>query len=245
MARQTEVDARPLNPLLWPWQDEEHTNLALKPWLITRGFTFSFLAVSWLSIAILGFGSSWNCSESWQNELICSAAIYANNIFTEPQAFILSWFTGVWFSNGLVHIIFVICGFVIFVQSYERRMGTKNTVFLFFTGTAVASTIVAVGINYGYAGYPSNELFITGMSRNWMGGSVGMFTIIGALSHCSRRPLVLLVPVILFEIWNGQANISLLTSSAHMVAITYGYAVGYYLERSTTDQRGSEKIDHG
>jgi len=70
-------------------------------------------------------------------------------------------------------------------------------------------------------------------------------TIIGALSHCSRRPLVLLVPVILFEIWNGQANISLLTSSAHMVAITYGYAVGYYLERSTTDQRGSEKIDHG
>jgi hypothetical protein len=231
MARQIDVDARPINPLLWPWQDEEHTNLALKPWLISRGFTLSFLAVSWLSIAILGFGSSWNCSESWQNELICSAAIYANNIFTEPHAFIFSWFTGVWFSNGLDHIIYVTCGFVIFVQSYERRMGIKNTVFLFFTGTAVASTIVAVGINYGYAASPADELFITGMTRNWMGGSVGMFTIIGALSHCSRRPLVLLIPVILFEIWNGQTNISLLTSSAHMVAITYGYAAGYYLQK--------------
>ena len=83
MEQQPVTDNRPVNPLLWPWKDEEHTNLALKPWLISRGFTFSFLAVSWLSIAILGFGSSWNCSESWQNELICSAAIYANNIFTE------------------------------------------------------------------------------------------------------------------------------------------------------------------
>jgi hypothetical protein len=236
MEQQPVIGNRPTNPLLWPWQDEDHTNLALKPWLTTRGFTFSFLAVSWFSIAILGFGSSWNCSESWQNELICSAAIYANNIFTEPHAFIFSWFTGVWFSNGLDHIIYVTCGFVIFVQSYERRMGTKNTIFLFFSGTAVASTIVAVGINYGYAASPSDELFITGMSRNWMGGSVGMFTIMGALLHCSRRPLVLLVPVILFEIWNGQTNISLLTSSAHMVAITYGYAAGYYLQRNYANQ---------
>mgnify|MGYP001494115886 FL=1 len=236
MEQQPVTDNRPVNPLLWPWKDEEHTNLALKPWLISRGFTFSFLAVSWLSIAILGFGSSWNCSESWQNELICSAAIYANNIFTEPHAFIFSWFTGVWFSNGLDHIIYVTCGFVIFVQSYERRMGTKNTVFLFLSGTAVVSTVVAVGINYGYAAFPSDELFITGMSRNWMGGSVGMFTIMGALLHCSRRPLVLLIPVILFEIWNGQTNISLLTSSAHMVAITYGYTMGYYMQRNHANQ---------
>ena len=236
MEQQPVTDNRPINPLLWPWQDEEHTNMALKPWLTTRGFTFSFLVVSWLSIIIFGFGSSWNCSESWQNELICSAAIYANNIFTEPHAFIFSWFTGVWFSNGLDHIIYVTCGFVIFVQSYERRMGTKNTVFLFLSGTAVVSTVVAVGINYGYAAFPSDELFITGMSRNWMGGSVGMFTIMGALLHCSRRPLVLLIPVILFEIWNGQTNISLLTSSAHMVAITYGYTMGYYMQRNHANQ---------
>ena len=67
-------------------------------------------------------------------------------------------------------------------------------------------------------------------------GLAGMFTIIGALSHCSRRPLVLLVPVILFEIWNGQTNISLLTSSAHMVAITYGYTAGYYLQKNYANQ---------
>jgi hypothetical protein len=48
--------------------------------------------------------------------------------------------------------------------------------------------------------------------------------------------LVLLIPVILFEIWNGQTNISLLTSSAHMVAITYGYAAGYYLQRNHANQ---------
>ncbi|MDP6640319.1 MAG: hypothetical protein QF817_04545 [Candidatus Poseidoniaceae archaeon] len=233
MEGQPVVDERPANSLLWPWQDENCSNLRFKPWLMTRGFTISFLSISWLTIIFLGFGSSWNCSESWQNEIICSSAIYANEIFTQPHEFIFSWFSAVWFTNGLDHIIYVTVGFLIFVQSYECRMGTGKTIFLFFSGTAVAATVVSIGINYGYAAFPLDEMFITGMSRNWMGGSVGMFAIMGALLHCSRRPLLLLIPIILFEIWNGQTNISFLTSSGHMVAITYGYVAGYFLQQNS------------
>lgn len=233
MTGDSDTEKRPINPLLWPWQDSNRTNLALKPLLMSRKFTVIFLTSNWLFVWILGYGSTWDCDVTWQKELMCESAIYANEIFAKPNEFILSWFTGVWFNNGLDHIFYVTCGLLIFVQSYEQRMGTKNTLFLFFSGTAVVSSICAIVINYGHFAYPENEVFITGMGRNWMGGSVGMFAILGALLHCSRRPVALFIPVFIFEIWNGQTNITILTSSAHMLSLLYGYAVGFYIQKKT------------
>ena len=231
MSEEAIVDGRPINPLLWPWKDTKRENLTLNDFLISRKFTLLFLFMNWIFVLTLGYGSTRNCSDTWQKEMMCNAAMYANKIFTEPNEFILSWFTGVWFNNGLDHIIYVTCGLLLFVQSFEMRMGTKNTLFLFFSGTAVVSTICAIVINYGYVVDPSNEIFSHGMDRNWMGGSVGIFSILGAILHCSKRPLALLIPVLLFEIWNGQTNISIQTSSAHMLSLLYGYAAGYYIQK--------------
>ena len=231
MPEEAILDERPINALLWPLLDAKQDILTFNEIFIIRNFSVFFLFVNWIIVLTLGYGSTRNCSDTWQLEMMCNAAMYANKIFTEPNEFILSWFTGVWFNNGLDHIIYVTCGILIFVQSFEMRMGTKNTLFLFFSGTAVVSTICAIIINYGYVVDPSNEIFSHGMDRNWMGGSVGIFSILGAIFHCSKRPLALFIPVLLFEIWNGQTNISIQTSSAHMLSLLYGYVAGYYIQK--------------
>ncbi len=235
------VDERPVNPLLWPWAGESHRRLGMKEWILTRPFSIFYMLTIWVVFAILGLGSTNNCTETWSLEFICGSAIWANKIFTEPLEFMLSWLTGILFTNGIDQIAFVSIGFLIFVQSYERRMGTKNTIILFFTSTAVVSSVVSMAINWGNAADPSSEVFIEGMTRNWVGGSVGMYAIMGALPHCSRKPMVVLVPLIIFEIWNGQTNIGILTHSAHMLALGLGFTMGYWLrEQSPQGEDGEE-----
>lgn len=173
---------------------------------------------------------------------MCDNAIWANKIFSEPLEFMLSWLTGIWFNNGIDHIAFVSIGFLIFVQSYERRMGTKNTAILFFAGTVVASSVVSMAINWGNTADPSSAVFADGMTRNWMGGSAGMFAIMGALAHCSRKPMAVLIPLIIFEIWNGQTNIGVLTHSAHMLALALGFAIGFKLD-GKEGQANSQLVD--
>ena len=224
---------RPLIPILFPWKDRMKNRLSLKKIIYTHPFTTFYIVLIWVLFAILGFGSTWTCNSDWQRRIICDSAIYANEIYTSPWQFVRSWFTAPWFMNGWDHIAYCTGGFLIFVQSYEKLAGTTKSLIVFFSSIAVVSSICAILIIGGYYFDPSNEIFITGMGRNWMGGSVGFFAIIGALLHEGKSPWLLLVPVILFEIWNGQTNISLHTSTSHMLALLYGFMLGFFFNKKS------------
>ncbi len=224
---------RPIIPLLLPWKDARGNFINPKKWMFTLPFTVSYILLIWSFFIILGFGSTWNCNNDWQRRIICDSAIYASEIYTSPSEFVRSWFTAPWFMNGWDHIAYCTGGFLIFVQSYEKLAGTMKSLIVFFSGIAVVSTICAIIIVIGYYIDPSSAFFETGMRRNWMGGSVGFFAIIGALLHEGRKPWLLLFPVIIFEIWNGQTNISLHTSSSHMLAIIYGFILGLMFNKNS------------
>ena len=68
----------------------------------------------------------------------------------------------------------------------------------------------------------------------WTGGSVGFMTLIGALSHHTRRLWV--VPAILlgFEYWNRYYNgISTYITLAHLTAALFGFVVwGWWLSKN-------------
>ena len=224
---------KPIIPLLLPWNDIQRKLLPRKKWLFSQPFTISYIVLLWVFFAILGFGSTSNCNVDWQRRIICDSAIYANEIYTSPWQFIRSWFTAPWFVNGWDHLVYCTGGFLIFVQSYEKLAGTLKTLIVFFSGIAVVASICSIIIVIGYHIDPSVDFFYYGMRRNWMGSSVGFFAIIGALLHEGRKPWLLLIPVIIFEIWNGQTNISLHTSSSHMLAIIYGFVIGMLFNKKS------------
>jgi hypothetical protein len=97
---------------------------------------------------------------------------------------------------------------------------------MFFSSVAVAGILVALTLNMGDVLWPNNEIINQGIERNWKGGSVGFFGIIGASAHQSNsRWLVILIAVI-FEAWNYYTHgISTFTSVAHMTSMAYGFLI--------------------
>ena len=218
-----------LFPVLWPWNDADSCRLSITDCLRTRLFTAFYLFVTICILLVIGLGDPRHC-DTRVKALICAAAIWPTELFTAPHEFVLSWFTGPWFMHAIEQVIFCIAGFLVFTQSYECRAGTKNTIILCLGGTIIAATVVALGLNLGHIISPETAWINDSLSRSWMGGSVAFYATIGGLAHFARTPWFMIGCTVLFEAWNHFLNgISTATSSAHMIALFFGFLIGLSL----------------
>ena len=89
-------------------------------------------------------------------------------------------------------------------------------------------------MNLGHLLSPENELFSDAMNRCWMGGSVGMMGVIGALSHYSRKKWIVPLIVVLFEFWNRYENgMNEYITFGHLTSAFFGFLIwGIILKNS-------------
>ncbi len=236
---------KPLLPFLLPWTDGHGHTLPPVEILRTRYFTLSFIVVSWGFFAGLGAGSSWNCASTMGQQIACAAAIWPGNLVDNPLQFLLSLFTAPWFHNGYQHIYFVTITFLLFVQAFEVRNGSRATVLMFFSTMVFAGTLAGIGMNLGAHFYPDTTFFTDAIARNWMGASGGMMGIIGALSQHTREKWVVPLILVCFEFWNSKYNgISGWITLTHLSSALYGFIVwGWWLDRNSVTSLVDDGVD--
>ena len=71
---------------------------------------------------------------------------------------------------------------------------------------------------------------------SWMGGSIGLMGILGALSHHSRWKWLIPAILLTFEYWNREYNgISEYITWGHLSSAIFGFVIwGLYLRRNTS-----------
>lgn len=222
-----------LSPIVWPWVNRYGQKMFLKGVLSSRRFSFSYLLISWTLVALFGFASNRDCHSTWQLNLLCEQAIWLIKIKTEPLIFCQSLITSAWIHNGIEHLLFVsVIGVLIIIQSFESRYGFRLTVFVFFTSHILISLTFTVIFNIGLELWPDLSFFNYGFERNWMGGSVGFFAIIGAFSFYHKKGWVLILMALSFEVVNCLIlDTSVHISMIHALCIAYGNLIGRYYHK--------------
>ena len=220
-------------PFIWPWQDAGGETLTLCKLVATKSFTVLYLIVIWTLIGLLGFASTWDCKSTWQLALQCEFAFWIRNLSAEPALFLRNLFTTPFIHNGLDHILFVsVLGFLLMVQSYEAHFGTKRTIIMFLLAYVIVAPFFAGSYTIAIDFYPESEFLNYVMSRNWVGGSIGMFQVYGALAVISRRPLIMLAAPVLFEIFNRLViDIHPQISIMHLTCTFVGYGLSLFFNR--------------
>ncbi len=214
-------------PFIWPWQNASGASLTPGKLVATRCFTIIYLVIIWSIIGLLGFASTWDCKSTWQLALQCEFAFWIRNLSTEPILFLRNLFTTPFIHNGLDHILFVtVLGLLLMVQSYEAHFGTRKTIIMFLLAYLVVAPFFAVLYTVLIHYYPGSEFLNYVMSRNWVGGSIGMFQVYGALAVISRRPLIMLAAPVLFEAFNLMViEIHPQISIMHLTCTFVGYGL--------------------
>ena len=212
----------PLLPLYFPWTDGEHRALSLRDFLFSRSFSIVYITSIILIPYFFGF-SRWG-------------AITPSKLFSEPHEYLLSFFTVPFVHYGTEHITQVTIAFIIFCQSFENRAGSKETAILFFATIAFTGLAMGLFTNVGNSLSPGTELFSHAMGRSWMGGSIGFFGIIGAMSHYSRKKWLIPVILVSFEYWNHFENgMNEYINMGHLCSALFGFvAWGLYLKHVTS-----------
>ena len=220
----------PLIPLILPWENHRRERLSFSQMYLSRFFTYTFLIIIWLIWYFLGEMSSNNCITA--NEKIgCSAAIWHTD-FKSPIKYFFSFFTAPFFYNSSQHIRFTTISFLIFVQSFEAIVGTKNTILVFFSTVISIALLGGFVSNIGFFLFPNLEIFPYMLERNWMGASSGFMGIIGSMSHFSKHKSLLPGIVILFESWNFFINgISISISITHVISCFVGFFIWAIINR--------------
>ena len=223
-----------LIPYQWFWTNTDGNRMGIFEWIKSRPFTICYLVTIWSIIGILGFSSTRDCDQTWQLAFACDRAIWMIKMITEPLNYILSWFTAPFFHNGLDHILFVtIFGFLLPVQSFEVQYGAKPTAIIFFAAYVFVGIFFGIFFNVGIAFWPDVEFFSFGFTRNWMGGSVGFYALIGALAYTSQRQWVLPLLIVCFEILNLTViKIDVHISFIHVMSATSGFLTCMLLKRT-------------
>lgn len=216
-----------LIPYLWPWTNfPSKDGMKLLPWLGQRKFSLFYILAIWIILAIVGFAPRRNCYEGeWNVVLQCNWMMWMGEFKTNFWHFIATSFTTAWFHNDFVHILFVtIFGFLFPVQSFEAQHGTKATVFIYFF------TYLLIGLFNGSLfhvlsiHWPDVPVVSHAFSRAWMGGSVGVFALIGALSFFSRTKWFLYSLVLVFEVFNHFIlGNNIYISFIHITSATFGW----------------------
>jgi len=192
---------------------------------MSRKFSYGYIAIIWAIWLGHGVGPLDNCVELGGG-LSCTGGIWPKDILRSPLRFISAILIGPIFHNSTEHILFITGTFLWLVQSFEVRVGAIRTFILFLICTAIAATLVSAGMVIAGHFWPKDPNLISGFSRTWMGGSAGLFGIIGASSHQSRRIWVVPAIAITFETWNHFLHgTSMFTSIGHMVAMTAGFLI--------------------
>ena len=156
----------------------------------------------------------------------------------------MTCFTTAWFHNDFVHILFVtIFGFFFPVQAFEEQFGTKNTIKIYFASYLFIGLFTGSLFNFlaTIDSIKDTHFVANGFTRAWMGGSVGIFAIIGGLSYFSSKKWFLWSMVTVFEVFNLLVlgnNIHI--SFIHITCASFGWVYCWVWE--TYFNKGIEVI---
>lgn len=225
---------RKVFPFVWPWHNELGEVLSFGGIVKSRKFTIAYLVIIWTLIALLGFASTVDCESTWQYALQCEYAFWIKNLMDAPLIFIRNLFTTPFIHNGLDHILFVsVLGFLLMVQSHEVHFGSWRTILIFSSAYFLVAPFFAILYTIAKDFYPTSEFLIYVLGRNWVGGSIGMFQVYGALATVSRRPSIMLGIPILFEIFNQLViEIHPQISIMHLTCTFVGYGTALWLNKN-------------
>ncbi|WP_462253890.1 hypothetical protein [Ekhidna sp.] len=212
-------------PFVFPWRGAYNERKPALELLKSKGFTLIYLAIIWTIVGVLGFASTRNCEESWQVALQCEYAFWVKNFTESPLIFFRNLFTTPILHNGLDHILFVsVLGFLLIVQSHEAVFGSKKTALIFMSAYFTVAPFFGLFYTVGLDLFPNSEFMQFAFVRNWLGGSLGMFQVYGALATKSRKPWIMLSGPVVFEIFNLTVlGIDLHISLMHLMATFLGY----------------------
>ena len=237
-------DSTPLFPWSWPWCSL--TGVPLRPLklFLSRKLTFSYLIIIWVFWLSDMTGPANDCYITGGG-YSCITGLWAVDLIDAPIRFFTSLLVIPFFHHDTTHIVFVTMSFLIFVQSFEVRVGAIRTYILFMICLSITAVGISIGMHIGELINPDSEFIRSGFARNWNGGSVGMFGLIGASSHQARKVWMVPTIAIIFEMWNHFINgISTLTSTAHIVSMIVGILLwGYWVSNHSESRAIKEKRD--
>ncbi|MEQ8907124.1 hypothetical protein [Ekhidna sp.] len=220
-------------PFVWPWKGADNENVSLGKLIRLKSFSILYLIIIWSIIGILGFASTRNCEGTWQLALQCDFAFWVKNLREAPLIFVRNMFTTLFLHNGFDHILFVsILGILVIVQSHEAIFGFKTTALIFLSAYLTVAPFFGVFYTIGLNLFPDSVFMQFAFERNWMGGSIGMFQVYGALATKSRKPWIILMIPVVFEIFNlSVLGIDLHISLMHLMATFLGYGISVWFVR--------------
>ena len=220
---------RPVWPMIWPWQDGQGKTMHWRDALSSRRFTIAYLLIIGVLYAMFGLGSRHCATPS--EAFICDFTLWPFNLLEAPHVFVFSLFTSIWFHNSPDHILLVTVLIIIFLQSAEVRIGTKRTMFALFSVHILVALIITVYLHLGHHFDPGDGWFDFGLNgRNYMGGSVGLFGVLGVLFSQIKHPVAGALFYSGFEYWNAfiYQGASMYVVLGHVTAFTLGFLLGQY-----------------
>ncbi|MEP0985886.1 hypothetical protein [Ekhidna sp.] len=230
---QKEIKKGKVFPFVWPWKSAEGQSLGAIGTIKSRIFSVSYLLIIWSIVGVLGFASTRNCEGTWQLAFQCEYAFWAKHLTSSPLIYFRNSLTTLFFHNGLDHLLFVsVLGILIIIQSHEAHYGHKATLLIFMSAYALVAPVLGSFYVIGLNLYPDSWFFQFAFERNWMGGSLGMFQVYGALANRSRKPHIMLGLPIVFETFNLTVlEIDPHISIMHLTSTFSGYLLSKYLVR--------------
>ena len=220
---------RPVWPMVWPWQDGQGKTMHWREALSSRKFSIVYLLFIGALFAMFGLGSRHCFTPS--EAFICDFTLWPNNLIDAPHLYVVSLFTSIWFHNSSDHILLVIVLLVIFLQSAEVRIGTKRAMIALFSVHFLVALIITLYLHLGLHFNPGDEWLDFGLNgRNYMGGSVGLFGVVGVLFSQIERPVAGALFYSGFEYWNAfiYQGASMYVILGHVTAFTLGFILGQY-----------------
>ena len=235
---------RPIWPMLWPWNDGLGARMHWRDVLNSRRFSLYYLLVIALMYALLGFGTH-GCSTR-SEIIICDFALWPYNLFEAPHIFVVSLFTSMWFHNSPDHILLVAVLIVVILQTAEVRIGTKRAMITLFGVQTLVALIMTLYLYTGDYLNPTDDWYAHGIyNRNYMGGSVGLFGVVGVLYSQIKRPIAGALFYTGFEFWNAYIyhGAGIYVSMGHVTAFTLGFILGQYWLRQEIKQIEHDELN--
>ncbi|MED5487319.1 MAG: hypothetical protein VYB40_06475 [Candidatus Thermoplasmatota archaeon] len=220
----------PTWPFMLPWVNENGQLIEIREFVSSRRFTLSYLFTIAALFAWMGYGSTSNCLTR-EEQIICDLALWPHNIFDAPLVFLISLFTSIWFHNNPDHILLVLVVVVLFLQTAETRIGTRKTMIAMFGVQFSVAIIMSLYLYIGSELNSGDSWFRHGAyGRNYMGGSIGLFGVLGMLFAHLKHPFIAACCYVIFEYWNGWIyhGASMYVIMGHFLAFTLGFTLGMY-----------------
>tara|TARA_B000000532_G_scaffold196914_1_gene163100 strand:+ start:180 stop:899 length:720 start_codon:yes stop_codon:yes gene_type:complete len=231
------TQVRPTWPMMLPWKDGQGQNLSFKEIVRSRRFSVTYLLSVMFLYAMLGYGSR-DCFTP-SEAIICDFALWPSQLFEAPHLYILSLFTSIWFHNDPNHFLLILVVILLFFQTAEVRIGTRRALVALFGVQFLVAILMTLYLYAGTQLYPDDPWYLHGYSgRNYMGGSVGLFGVMGVLFAQIDKPVAGALFYAGFEYWNGfiYHGASLYVVTGHVIAFTMGFCLGlYWLRQEMTN----------